>query len=286
MSLWKYYNHAVLPTTAPHERVDTSPIRDGTIWNGGGWKDAILARWTEDYDCGTETEFWYVIKDTPFDIGTLKSKRRYEITKGIKNFRVERICPREYTEEIFKVAVAAFEAYPAKYRPHLDKQRFIEDVKAWEEQGFIIYGAFYKETDELCGYAHIVEHEEWGEFPVLKTVPAMEKFGVNAAIVHTILTDANEKLGSGYYLCDGARAISHESAFQDYLEKYFGFRKAYCKLRIVYKPKYKIVIKLLYPFRKLLNKLDGVRLIHLVNGVLRMEYIIRKQEKNERKANR
>ena len=32
MKKWKYYNHAAIPTTAPHEEVDLSPINNGSIW--------------------------------------------------------------------------------------------------------------------------------------------------------------------------------------------------------------------------------------------------------------
>jgi hypothetical protein len=33
---WKYYNHAAIPTCAPHEIVDIGPIKDNTIWKMGG----------------------------------------------------------------------------------------------------------------------------------------------------------------------------------------------------------------------------------------------------------
>lgn len=35
---WKYYNHALLPTTAPHEKVDETLITSGALWkqNRGG----------------------------------------------------------------------------------------------------------------------------------------------------------------------------------------------------------------------------------------------------------
>lgn len=33
---WKYYNHAAIPTTAPHEAANLDPINDGSIWNLGG----------------------------------------------------------------------------------------------------------------------------------------------------------------------------------------------------------------------------------------------------------
>lgn len=46
-------------------------------------------------------------------------------------------------------------------------------------------------------------------------------------MVARILEDNNDRLNKGFYINDGARSIRHETAFQDYLEKYFGFRKAY-----------------------------------------------------------
>ena len=35
---WKYYNHALISTCAPHELADLSSIKDGSIWKklGGG----------------------------------------------------------------------------------------------------------------------------------------------------------------------------------------------------------------------------------------------------------
>jgi len=51
---WKYYNHAAIPTTAPHEKVNTQPIKDKTIWKMDG--KPLFARWTENFDCGYETE--------------------------------------------------------------------------------------------------------------------------------------------------------------------------------------------------------------------------------------
>ena len=38
---WKYYNHAMIPTTAPHEMPDTSLIESGAIWKAGG----VLPYW-------------------------------------------------------------------------------------------------------------------------------------------------------------------------------------------------------------------------------------------------
>jgi len=32
MNGWKYYNHAAIPTAAPHEEPNLEPIEDKTIW--------------------------------------------------------------------------------------------------------------------------------------------------------------------------------------------------------------------------------------------------------------
>ena len=98
-----------------------------------------------------------------------------------------------------------------------------------------------------------------------------EKQAINAAMVYGILLDNEEYLKNGGYICDGNRTIRHESAFQNYLEKYFAFRKAYCKLHLIFRPGVELFVNLLYPFRKILLKFDHIGIIHNVNSVLTMK---------------
>lgn len=275
---WKYYNHAAITTTPAHMPVDPAPVVNGEIWKLDG--SPLLARWTEDFDCKQQTNWWYVIADTPLDISKLKAKRRYVINKGDQNFQVKVIDPALHREELYRVQVAAFAAYPEKYRPTQDKETFFRSLEkeAGQGDGGKLFGAFYRQTGELCGYARVRFNGGCAELPVLKTKPAFEKHQVNAALVYGIMKELEPFLIAGGYIVDGARSIHHESAFQDYLEKYFSFRKAYCKLCVCYRPGIRAVVKLLYPFRKLLLKLDSVGLIHQVNGVLKMEEIVRNAE--------
>lgn len=236
----------------------------------------LLARWTTEFDCGYETSWWYVIKDTPFELSTLKAKKRYEINKGIKYFDVKLIDPREYREDLYQVQVAAFSAYPAKYRPTVNRETFMTGIDNWTE--FVVFGAFDRDTDQLVGYALCSERNlQFVDFAVLKTMPDFEKNGLNAALVEKILSYYSAFLSNGGFLCDGSRSINHETNFQDYLEKYFGFRKAYCKLSITYNPRIKWLIKPLFLLRKLLAKLDGIGIVHQINAVLKMEEILRSQ---------
>lgn len=265
----------MIPEGQPNTEPDLKPIESGEIWanvHEGGIP--LLARWANDWDCGYETNWWYVIKDEPFDLSRLKAKRRYEINKGIKNFEVKRIQPEEYAEALCAVQIAAFSAYPTKYRPSVDHDAFVNGVTKWTDA--LVYGAFFRETGELAGYAYLGQRDDrWQDFSVLKTKPQFEKYAVNAAIVVHIMESDHVFLENGGVICDGARSVNHESNFQDYLEKYFGFRKAYCKLHILYNPKIAWLIKVLCPFRKVLLKFDGNGLAHQVNAVLKMEEIVR-----------
>ena len=58
------------------------------------------------------------------------------------------------------------------------------------------------------------------------------------------------------YVNDGARSISHNTNIQPFLEDKFHFRKAYCKLNIIYRWDIALIVKLLYPFRGLFKKLN------------------------------
>lgn len=270
---WKYYNHAVIPSVAPHREPDLACIKDKSIWKVGGGIP-FLARWTTNYDCGYETSWWYVVKDTQFDIATLKAKRRYEINKGKKNFEVKRIKPSKYVEELFYVQICAFESWPEKYRPIIHKEDFKKDVSKWNDD--IVYGGFDRETNELCGFAYLKEWPIHLEFRVLRVNPKVERDGINAAIVNGILEDNNERLGTEFYICDGERLIRHETAFQDYLEKYFGFRKVYCKLNILYRFPLNIMVKILFPFRNKINSESKIG--SLLCAIFRMEEFRRQCE--------
>lgn len=272
---WRYYNHAAIPSTPPHIDVDLTPLQNSDIWKLDG--SPKLARYITDYDCGYETSWWYVIKDTPFDLSTLKAKRRYEINKGNKNFDVREIIPPQHIDDIFKIQVASYALYPSKYRPIVDYDKLQQDILNWNF--YKVYGAFDNVENSMVGYAILNKKDNYIDFLVLKVIPEFERRGCNAAVVFKILDDHKDFLRDGY-ICDGARNISHETAFQDYLEKYFEFRKAYCHLHIEYNPKMKIAVKFLYPLRNLLNKMDSIKIIHSINGVLKMETYVREQVKN------
>lgn len=203
----------------------------------------------------------------------MNSKKRYEINKGKKNFDVRVINPKEYIDEIFDITVAAYSSWPSKYRPVLNEMIFKKRIELWSRK--VVVAAFNKENGCICGYAYLTEYDDYAGFNVLRVRPECEKQAINAAIVNGILEHYADKLTSGFYILDGERSINHETAFQDYLEKYFEFRKAYCSLHIEYRSQFKWVIKLLYLLRGFWRRMDNIGVIHQLNSLLSMEEIVR-----------
>lgn len=264
---WRYYNHALMPVVPPHLTPNINALYINNLWKNID-KRVLLIRYTTDFDCEPQTNWWYVIKDEPFDITSLKAKRRYEINKGNKNFNTKTIDVKRYKKEIYEIQKAAYSIYPKKYRPSISFEGISNDIDNWNF--YKSYGAFDIDGN-MVGYALLNRKENYIYYAIHKVMPCCEKRGINAAIIYQILNDHKDFLSGDGYICDGARNILHETAFQNYLEKYFGFRKAYCKLHIIYRPTINLLIRILYPFRKIFYKLDSNRLIHNINGIFKME---------------
>ena len=72
------------------------------------------------------------------------------------------------------------------------------------------------------------------------------------------------------YVNEGTRSILHATNVQSFLIEKFKFRKAYCKLHIQYHPLVRIIVFLLYPFRRLIIKSNNT-LLHKIGVVLMQE---------------
>ncbi len=190
------------------------------------------------------------------------------------------LAPDLYAESLYEVQVAAFSAYPEKYRPTVNKEKFIIGVSKWSG---ITLGAFLKsdnteENGRLCGYCLLQRVGNCYSYSVHKTMPSYEKLAVNFALVDGAMQYLEEDLKNGCYLSNGQRSTNHETSFNEVLEHSLGWRKAYCKLRIAYNPRIKWAVKLIYPFRSVLQHFNHIGLIHQIIAVLQMEEIARKQK--------
>ncbi len=272
---WLYHNRAIFPDCYPHEepQVQTVP-----------WKEfphAQMARWTTDFDCGHKTQWWYCIKDSAFDLAALNAKRRYEINKGNRNFETRLIDPAQHRDELYAVYENSLLGYDPGDRPQVSKKQFDAKIDNWNSiPEARIFGVFDRESGALCGYADVYERGRYLPISSMKTRVDCEKRNVNFALVYGILIHYERQLsstltpGGGYYLCDGQRNIRHQTNFQEFLVKYFGFRYAYCTLHVAYRGPMKLAVRLLYPFRRMLEGAKDCR-IKMIASVLRQEELAR-----------
>jgi hypothetical protein len=159
----------------------------------------------------------------------------------------------------------------------INKNSYCSDVKKNQS---VVFGAFLKNKNELVAWVNVHKNTTHIDLISQKANPEFEKLQVNAALVYGICEYFKEDLVNGKYICDGQRNVYHPTNFQAYLEKYFGFRKAYCRLHLRYAPHTYIsfIIHILYPFRKILRYFP-FNFVKKINSVLNMEEIVRNQKK-------
>lgn len=270
---WNYYKNSIIPSVAPHEEPDLSIFKNKEIWKN---KNILFARYTTDFDCPYETGFYGCLKDDPFDLNSLKAKRRYEINKGVKNFTFRRLTT-DYLNEMYDVYLESLKGYDKIQKPQ-SRSKFCD---CWGEIFFEsnakIYGVVSNADGRLCGFTHICENGLYIAISTLTTRVDMEKHGVNFALVYGVCMqyDGLLKSGEGYYLWDGYKNILHETNFQEWLIKYFGFRKAYCRLNIIYRPSLRPVIRLIFLFRNIIKGTKN-KWLKKVYALLKMEELRRK----------
>lgn len=267
---WKYYNHAAIPTTAPHETPDISPIADGSIWKIRGGTP-LLARWTTEFDCGYETNWWYVIKDAPYDINDVSKKNQKSIRQALKKCYVKRIEIANYTDDLWECYSSAHSRYKNADNC-LGKDVFINGCDPQLDW----WAGFDCETDKMIGWFNVRVYDAYVEIQSAKFHAEFMQKQVSDALYHYVL-DYYLNVLKKEYVSSGFRSINHKTNTQEYKIRRFGYRKAYCRLHIQYNPKIRVIIKLLFPFRKALKLLDKITIMHQIKGILKMEEIYREE---------
>jgi len=264
---WIVYNHALIPKIPPHVAPNTNNLSQLLSKSS-----AYFARYTTNFDCGYETEWWYCIKDNDINLDALNSKRRYVVKSGIHNFEVRIIDPVQYSVRIYDITREGFRGRGKEASFEIERGSFIESVVSW--RGMDCFGAFDRRTGELSGYALCVVLGDCANLNAVRTLPESEKKNIHAAIVNGVCQYyLNGK--KARYLSDGERNIRHVTGYQDYLIKYFGFRKAYCVLNVKYKTFVNIIISMLYPFRGLFAICSANLFVYNIYCTLKQEQIHR-----------
>ena len=267
---WKYYNHAAIPTTAPHENPDLTPLKDERIWHIEG-KKPLLVRYTTDWDCGYDTGWWYLIREAPFNIEELSKNSRKHIKEAFRKVRVEKIDPRQYVDELYECYHQAF----LKYEKADNEVSCEVFKKGCLSLGLEYWAGFAIDSGKVIGFMTVASHEDWAEIHTSKFHPEYLKLRASDALYATVLGYYLNSLHK-HYVSSGSRSINHITNTQEYKEDHFGFRKAYCKLHLIYLNKVKFIFKFLYLLRSVISVLGSrCSFFHRISAILKMDEITR-----------
>lgn len=267
---WQYYNYAAIPTTPPHISPNLEPVESGEIWNLDG--APYLVRYTTDFDCEQPTDWWYLIRRAPYNVDAMSADKRKHIRQAVKRCEVRIIDPRDYLDELWEVHDAAFSRY-VNAKNTETKEQFVKKLAS--EDDCVFWGAFDRTNGKMVGYMACGEYEDYVCLYVSKYHPQYLTLRVSDALYNAVLeyylNDKQKK-----YISSGERTILHITNSQEYAIRNFGFQKAYCQLHIKYNKKIEWIVKLLYPFRKIIKWIH-IPIAQKVNAILLMEEIARKK---------
>jgi len=110
------------------------------------------------------------------------------------------------------------------------------------------FAVYMKKDNKMVAYSNNIVRNDQVDYATIKFHPDYLRFYSSNALFFEMnryyLNDCNK-----LYVNDGTRSIYHETNIQDYLIQKFNFRKAYCKLNVIYRWDIGSTVKLLYPFR-------------------------------------
>jgi len=273
MNNWRKYNGALIPTTPPHIEVDLIDI-EKKIQE----EDAYFARWTSNFDQIEKTEFWYVICDRFIPISDLSKNTKNNTRRGLKRCRIEKVSVQYIIDHCYFVYKAAFDNYNGHLTPMTEKEFQEEYSKYTNKDIWEFWVVYEKESEILIAYSRNKIEFNQCEFCTTKFHPKyLRKYYPSEALFYSMneyyLSKRNFK-----YLNDGARSISHETNIQSFLMQKFKFRKAFCKLNIIYSPKVKFILSIIYPFKSVFSLLKFGPFVK-INILINQEVIRRSYEK-------
>ena len=273
MTNWRKYNGALIPDEPPHIEINDS---DSLIKKKISDNNVFFGRWTTKFDCKEETEFWYVIQDVPLEINDYSPKTRNQIRRSLKKCNVKKVKKEEIIKVGYNSYYSAFQKYNTYLLP-LSEDEFISSIlllgAEWEFWGI------YDLTGMMIGYSQNKIIKDYCDYSIMKFHPDYLKSRPSEALIYTMNQHyLNERNFS--YVNDGARSISHDTNIQSFLIDKFRFRKAYCKLNIIYSPKIRLLLSVVYPFRLIIKLLKFGPFVKL-NILFEQEKIRRSYEKGK-----
>ena len=260
MNNFYLYRHAWRFDGAPQDE----PILQKNQWKTLLKQDGLIVRNTYNFDCQKKTCFWYVIKDSFGGFEELSSRVRNKIRHAFNYFDFQLISFEDMAEKAYPIVEETFIDYSIHDRK-MNREIFEQYLNHCKDRKFDYWGIFEKESNKLVGFCTVQLWDKCCEYGVTGIMSKYKKNGYYPyyGLYHHLNSYYLDEQGFNY-VSDSARTITDHSQIQDFLIRNFNFRKAYCQLAVHYQWWMKIVVKMLYPFRKIIP-------LQRVKAILNME---------------
>ncbi len=245
---WYPYHGILLPKIPSHQEIVLSKKEQGELLKKS---QAYLLRWISNWD-GAKGEFWYIVKDHFDGLNELSGNTRSKVRRGLKNCRVSKVLANEIAKNGYEVYVSAMNNYQTNLNIISEKEFRNNKVNS---KSYDIWAVYEKDTGKMIAYSSNTIQENSCNYTEIKFHPKYLKLYSSYALFYEMNRYYLEE-ENFLYVNDGARSISHETNIQSFLVDKFKFRKAYCRLNIVYRKDIAIFVKVLYPFRTIISKLS------------------------------
>jgi hypothetical protein len=200
---------------------------------------------------------WYsvICDDYPAIADNPSPGGRRNIRKGLRECRVRQVDAEYMARHGYPAYASAYGRYSG--RQAIEGERdFAEKMRRAIPYDDLVHywGVFY--GDKLVGYGanYVYEDIEVASTEVKLDPAYLNKYS-SAALMHT-MTEHYLTAGTAW-LNSGARSLSHDTAFQEYLIKKFNYRKAHVRLRVAFKPAYALGLRATLPLRAVLGRVDS-----------------------------
>jgi hypothetical protein len=231
----------------------------------GGW----LIQWGDGF-VERPTEWYAVICDRFQDLTQTPSKHRCEIRRGLGQCEVRRVDSEYFGRHAYDVYAKAPRRYRGRTPALRSEQEFRRDVGASSKFEDIIHRWVASCEGRVVAYAVVCA---FGKIQATYTQVKLHPDYAKAYPVYALIYEMNRhylvEQGFGYAY-DGHRCTGHDTHFQEFLIKKFGFRQAFSHLYMVYRRDVGMLVKAAYPLGRLLGRLGGrVEQFYVLEGIRR-----------------
>jgi hypothetical protein len=190
------------------------------------------------------TQFWYTMCNG-YNPDSLSAKMRKQIRRAHERCSVRRIKAEWLAAHGYRCYCTAFDRYQ---NAQPESEESFQKICLDSVGGPIEYWGVFV-GDQLAGFQKCVVGPDYAACVVHKLDPSFLRFHSSCALKDTVLKTYVAEQGKTTY--HGFRAISHDTEAHEFALK-FGCQRVYCDLCVVYKPSVKVLVRLLYPFRKII----------------------------------